>query len=59
MIELRAELDRVVTFEGEVLNSAIIHGTDQRWSKVRRHIYAHIHLHTHMETLNINTEDIQ
>lgn len=33
MIELRAELDRVVTFKGDFLNSAIVHGSDQRWSK--------------------------
>jgi hypothetical protein len=33
VIELRSELDRVVTFKGEWVNSAIVHGSDQRWAK--------------------------
>ena len=30
---IKAELDRVVTFDGDVINSSAIHGTDQRWAK--------------------------
>lgn len=32
-LDLVAEFDRVILFKGNELNSSVVHGSDQRWTK--------------------------